>query len=142
MSQELRQRPNIFLYYITVSKSKVKSWCVEKGYISKVKQTEGEESYISNKTLGEEAEGIRGWQEEARKIADELRRGKSPSFELVIGNKMHRRSLLNYSHSDVPSLDILPGARKITTLFRNLKVCASSLRLEGKDSELIGQNTG
>lgn len=59
MSQELRQRPNIFLYYITVSKSKVKSWCEEKGYISKVKQTEGEEeSYISNKTLGEEAEGI------------------------------------------------------------------------------------
>ena len=49
-----------------------------------------------------------------------------------IGNKMQRRSVLDYSHSDVPSLDILPGSRKIRIVFKNLKACATSLRLEAK----------
>lgn len=48
-----------------------------------------------------------------------------------IGNKM-QRSVLDYSHSDVPSLDILPGSRKIRIVFKNLKACATSLRLEAK----------
>ena len=49
-----------------------------------------------------------------------------------IGNKMQRRSLLDYGPSDVPSLNILPRSREIRILFKNLKACASSLRLEAK----------
>lgn len=48
-----------------------------------------------------------------------------------IGNKM-QRSVLDYSHSYIPSLDILLGSRGIRIVFKNLKACAASLRLEAK----------
>lgn len=79
--QEPRQRPNIFLYYITVSRNKLKSWYVEES-ISRVKTNWGRRKIIDLKPEiqksrvegdGREGCGIRN-------ITNEQQRGKSLSL--------------------------------------------------------------